>query len=404
MFAALQTDGPLEHVWVLDGDVRDAMEPVEQLTEREPGQDALDALARIDVDPDELCCLLLSGGTTGTPKLAAHSHNTIMAFGEAVAGGANCRDRILDLAPSGGGMGTGGATFQPLHAGATVVYPDTWDPDEILELAERERVTMIHTVPPIMLRLLKSSGFEDRDLGAVRLIFTGGAAMPPSGIRAAEERVEAFLVSCYGATDAGFAARTLPQDPAEKRYGTAGSPGHLRGTTLRLLDDNGQEVAPGEAGLVAVRSPGTFLGYYADPDLTHDAFTSDGFCIAMSDLAVLGDDGYLRLVGRRDDMILRGGTNIHPKEIADALMAYPPILDAAIVGFPDEELGERLCAFVSLADPGGPPVTLDELRDHLSAQGFVRHKLPERLEVRNSIRTDGGKISSSQLRAELRGS
>jgi acyl-CoA synthetase (AMP-forming)/AMP-acid ligase II len=246
-------------------------------------------------------------------------------------------------------------------------------------------------VPANVIRMLESEALATTDLSACRCTAVAGAPMPPEVARAWEKTSGAPVVSFYGSMDAGQLAVGRPSDPAEKRWVTVGRPHD--GSECMICDEQGRPLRPGEVGEVCMRGPTVQERYWGED---HGPYADDGW-VHMGDLGFLDSDGYLHVVGRLKDIVIRGGTNINPYEVESVLRGHPGVRDACVVGRPDRVLGERPMAFVV------GTVTLDGLRAHLEAHGLAKYKWPEFLELIDEIPLSGpGKVNRKLLKEMAR--
>jgi acyl-CoA synthetase len=224
-------------------------------------------------------------------------------------------------------------------------------------------------------------------------MFTGGEPLPYEAARRFEETTGAAILNIYGSNESGFATATSVADPPEKRLHTAG---RVRpGTELRLYDGEGR-VTDGRRGQPGTRGPSTCLGYLDDPAANRELFTEDGF-VLHADLVELDEDGYLTVVGRKSDIIIRGGRNISAREVEDEVAAHPRVALAAAVPIPDPVFGERVCVFAELRQPGA--LDLNELVEFLLSRGVSKETLPERLVILDELpRSAGDKVAKADLR------
>ena len=272
-----------------------------------------------------------------------------------------------------------------------------FDPAGVIKLIERERITHMLAVPT-MLAMMLATGSGDADLSSLRVVGSFGAAMSEDRVRATLATFGARFVNGYGCSD-GAICMTGWDDPPEKIAHTVGRPSPAM-SEIRILDDDGADLAVGEVGEVCARGPMSPLGYFESPELD-DLYRFDGGWVRTGDLGYFDPEGYLHIAGRKKDIIVRGGYNISPAETEAGLCKHPAIAEAACVGYPDERLGERLCAFVTLV-PGADAPTLEELGTFLEADGLARIKVPERLEVIDAMPLNPtGKILKRVLRARF---
>jgi acyl-CoA synthetase (AMP-forming)/AMP-acid ligase II len=343
---------------------------------------------------NDLARVLFTSGTTGDPKAVMHTHNTTACA---------CRFQNRDYAigrdsalllflPVGLNWGFFN-TLQAIQAGCKLVYIDTFRPQEVLELIESERITHFGTAPAGLSALLNVANFARYDLSSLKAVTTGGASCPIELIRQWRARVPGHLLELYGMAEAGAQSCTLLTDDPEAVCGTVGKPAGEMG--LKIIDETGTEVSTGSIGEILSIGPSIMIGYYNNADANARSFTADGW-FHTGDLGTLDERGYLRIVGRRKEMIIRGGANIYPREIEELLFKHPKVLDVAVIGVPDARLGERTCACVV--------PRAGETLDFAGVVGFLRdkiatYKLPERVEIFNALpRTPTGKVQKTVLR------
>jgi cyclohexanecarboxylate-CoA ligase len=271
-----------------------------------------------------------------------------------------------------------------------VVLQDVWDPGLAVELIEREELTVTVGATPFLHGIVHS----ERRAESLRIFGCGGADVPPALI--AEAHAIGISASrLYGSTECPTVTGTPIEAPVDRHASTDGAP--IGADQVRIVDEDGAELPPGERGELQARGPDLCLGYL-DPALNAKAFTADGW-FRSGDLAIADRHGYLRIAGRAKDVILRGGENLSAKEIEDLLFEHPEIEEVAIVGYPDEVLGERSCAVVVAARE----LELDDLVSYLRSRSVANQKLPERLlQVKALPKTASGKVQKYRLRDELR--
>jgi acyl-CoA synthetase len=360
-----------------------------------PGAADPAALAEVRFGPDEFWMVNSTSGTTGMPKCVMHTQNRWWYFHQiaADAGALSTDDVIMSVVPAPFGFGQWTAHFTPAYLGAPTVVAERFSPAQTLELLERERVTVLCAVSTQFRMLLAEPWFERRDLSALRLMFTGGESVPYESARRFEEITGAAILNFYGSNESGFATATTIRDPREKRLSTSGRA--QPGTELRLYE-NGKDVTSSRRGQPGARGPAVCLGYLDDPEANAELFTPDGFLI-HADIVELDDEGYLSVVGRKSDLIIRGGKNISARLVEDEVAAHPRVALAAAVPVPDPVFGERVCVYVELREPG--PFTLAELTEFMLARGVSKEILPERLVVLDELpQSSGGKVAKAALR------
>ena len=334
-------------------------------------------LPETTVDPDTPGRILVTSGTEALPKMVVFSHHAVTGgIGTVLAKlDTGSPMRVLCLVPLSSGFGALGTFGAVARLGQTLVVTAAFDPARALELVERHRVTHILAVPTMLVMML--GAHEKQDLSSLEVVATFGSALARATLDEARARFGCAFVNGYGCSD-GAASQTALDDSPEHVAQTVGRPDPAV-TAIRICDENGRDVAAGETGEVWGRGPLSPMCYLEAPDLDARYRTEDGWS-RTGDLGTLDDDGYLRIVGRVKDIIIRGGYNISPGETEELLISHPAIVHAACVGMPDERLGERMCAFVVLRSGAAAP-SLEEIAAHLTAGGLAKNKLPERLEV-----------------------
>jgi cyclohexanecarboxylate-CoA ligase len=382
-------------------DLRSVVVVGDPLADTEPWE-ALEAatasLAPVTGDPDDVCLLVYTSGTTADPKGVQHSHNTLLAE-------VHSRDElerdvtdIVHLAafPLGHIAGALGLLRMFVH-GVRTIAMDAWDPVAAARLVEEQRVTSGVGAPIYLSTLLDEAEWQGRDLTSLTEYMTGAANVSPALIERADAAgIRAYR--CYGSSEHPTISSSEPEDPLVKRATTDGRV--TPGNEWRLLDDDDRDVQIGVDGEIVTRGPEQFLGYL-DPALNTDLYV-DGEWLRTGDVGRVDADGFLTITDRKKDIIIRGGENIGSKEVEDVLLTHPAVADVAAVGAPDERYGERVCAFVVLRP--GAALTMADVQQHFAVAGLARQKTPERLEVVDVLpRTAAGKIQKFALRDLLRG-
>ncbi|QLY30204.1 AMP-binding protein [Nocardia huaxiensis] len=348
------------------------------------------------IEPDAISDILFTSGTTGAPKgvLATH-RQTLEVFDRwADAVGLRPRDRYLLVNPFSHTFGYKAGILACLLRTATMVPVERFDPDAALKLIENERITVLAGPPTLFTDLLAA----DRDnlmLGSLRLAGTGGAPIPTELVdRIRTELGVPHVFTAYGLTESiGVISVCPPDAPAGLVAGTVGKA--LPGTVIRLVDRDGREVAPGEPGEITVHGPNVMQGYLDDPQATAAAVDSEGY-LHTGDIGTLDAEGYLRITDRLKDMYISGGFNAYPAEIERILLQHPDIRDVAVIGVPDERLGEVGRAVVVPAGPKrtDPAALLDWARAHLAG-----YKVPREIVFTEALpRNPGGKVLKDLLR------
>jgi acyl-CoA synthetase len=345
---------------------------------------------------DDLFMINSTSGTTGLPKCVMHTQNSklYMAQQACEAGQLGDDEVLLGLAPVPFGFGLFTTHFVTALIGAPTVVVDRFSPESALELIERERVTVLVCVSTQFKMMLNSPDVDKRDVSSLRVMFTGGEMIPYEAARSFEERTGSLVLNFYGSNESGFATGTRVTDAPERRLRTGGS--SLSGTEVRLFD-NGVDVTGTGRGQPGSRGPSLCLGYYDDPEANAQLFTEDGYLL-HADIVTIDDEGYLTVVGRKSEIIIRGGKNISAAVVEDLVTTHPVVALAAAVPMPDPLFGERVCVFVELRP--GESLTLTELIDFLGGAGASKENYPEHLVVMDELpRSSGGKVAKGQLTA-----
>lgn len=380
------------------------------VTVRDGGADSFDALVeaaspadpailrRRRPSPDAPLHAMSTSGTTGIPKVSVYSGNNLYAllvkqYGTSV--GQTDSDVSAGIAPAN--TGSTGYIFPilaPLIQGATTVILEEWDPQAAVELIERERCTIAVAIPTQLVMLLDLP-LEQHDVTPLRAFSNAGAPLAPSVAADIEKRMGCCIQTVYGATDGGVPVCTSIDDPEDKRLTTVGR--LQAGEEIRLLGLDDQPVPSGDAGEVTWRGANKSYGYLNQPDNDAVSWDDEGY-FRSGDLGQFDQAGYLSIVGRAKDMILRGGYNIFPAEVEHALFEHGKVAEVSVVGVPDTRLGERACAVI-VPSSGGEPPQLEELTDFLTERGLAKYKLPEFLVVMDALpRNAGGKVDKPTVR------
>ncbi|MGV0732272.1 AMP-binding protein [Mycolicibacter sinensis] len=369
--------------------------------------DALNAAAEIglpgpQLGADDVFLINSTSGTTGLPKCVVHTQNRWHYFHQlAVANGQLSGDDVfLPIIPTPFGFGLWTSHTTPIHLGATAVLLDRFTAAATCAAIAEHRVSVLCCVSTQLTMMMADPASREFDLSSLRVVFTGGEALPYRPAAEFEELTGATILQFYGSNETGLLSATTLDDPLERRLRTGGRIVPEMAVRLFGGEDGDTDVTDSGRGQPACRGPATSLGYLGGAD--HDKlFTADGW-MRMGDICEIDADGYLSVTGRTSDFILRGGKNISAAQVEDAVMTHPAIAVAAAVPMPDEVFGEKVCVFAELADAkvaGTGNLELPELVEHLLALGVSKELLPERLVVVDELpRSSGGKIAKGQLR------
>ena len=381
----------VEHVFTVDGNF--GTDLTDRRWEEELDGEAIFAAER--PEPDDVIQLLYTSGTTGEPKGVMHTSNTLIAMLMSYVERIGLGEDTVILMGSPIAHQTGflyGLMLSPV-LGAKVCYLDIWDAGEAARLIRDEGVTFTMGATPFLADLADLPTPDRRGMSSLRTFVSAGAPIPRVLVERASERLGCFVHSGWGMTENGFATGTRRSDPPERVFGTDGAA--VSCLEVRVVDDAGEEAAPGREGRLQVRGAGQFVGYLKRPE--RYGTDAEGW-FETGDNARTDGDGYIRISGRSKDIIIRGGENIPVVEIEELLYRHPAVEDCAIVAMPDERLGERACAFVTLK-PGTELLTFEAMTGYLEERRLARQYIPERLEVIDAMpRTPSGKIQKFRLR------
>ncbi|MFD0361596.1 (2,3-dihydroxybenzoyl)adenylate synthase [Nocardia sp. GCM10030253] len=351
------------------------------------------------IDPSDIALMLVSGGTTGLPKLIARTHDDYVynATASAEVCGLTEADVYLATLPAAhnfplacpGILGT-------ISVGGAIAFLTDPSPENAFAAIERHRVTVTAVVPPLAQLWCAAIEWEDADLSSLRLLQVGGARLAEVNARDVEPALGVKLQQVFGMAE-GLLNYTRLDDPADTVCTTQGRP-LSPADEVRVVDADGNDVAPGEEGELLTKGPYTIRGYYRAPEHNGRAFTPDGY-YRSGDLVRRLPSGHLIVSGRIKDVINRGGENISCDELEEHLLAHPAVRHAAAVGLPDAALGEKVCAIL-VVDTTMP--TLAEIKMFLTDRGLATYKLPDILRRADTLPlTAVGKIDKKALRAEV---
>jgi 2,3-dihydroxybenzoate-AMP ligase len=347
----------------------------------------------------DVAMLLLSGGTTGAPKLIPRTHRDYVynIRESAAVCGFDEQSVYLAALPVAHNFALGCPGILGTFAvGGTVVLAPDADPAQAFELIERERVTVSALTPPLLALWLAEAAWTDADLSSLSLLQVGGARLHRAEAARVGPELSCRLQQVFGMAE-GLLCFTREGDPEETVLSTQGRP-LSAADELRVVGDDDQEVTPGDVGHLLVRGPYTVRNYYQAPEYDTTAFTPDGY-YRTGDLVRITPTGHVVVEGRIKDVVNRGGEKVPAAEVEEHLAAHPLVAQAALVGLPDRLLGERTCAFVV---PTDRPPALSELTAFLRGLGLAAYKLPDRLEIVDELpRTGAGKVDKRELTARI---
>ena len=345
------------------------------------------------VSPDDPADILFTSGTTGVPKgvVMPHERTLGVATDWVRMTGLDADDRYLMVNPYFHQFGLKAGILACLSSGAAMLPEAAFDVDRALARVAEERVTVFPGAPTLYHSILDHPDRGKYDLSSLRVAVTGAADIPVELIRRVNDELPfSSVITGYGLTETGTATSTSPDDDFETVATTVGRP--RPGFELRI------DAPLGEAGEVVIKGPTVMAGYLDDPDATAATLSPDGW-LRTGDLGVLDERGYLRIVGRIKDMFIVGGFNVYPAEIENVLLRHPDIKQAAVIGIPDERLGEVGIAFVvsGSGDPANGAEILAWCRDQMA-----NYKVPRRIEIVDELPLNAtGKVVKDELRARV---
>ncbi|HEX3705571.1 MAG TPA: AMP-binding protein, partial [Mycobacteriales bacterium] len=388
----------LEHVIVASGEVPDGATAWNRLPDTEGGESRGEVERRCAaLAADDPSDILFTSGTTGRAKGVVQTHGrTLCVASDWVAmTGLTADDRYLMVNPYFHMFGLKAGILASVTAGAAMYPEQVFDVARVLSRVGEERITVLPGAPTIYQAILDHPDRGRHDLSSLRVAVTGAADIPVTLIRRIYDELPfEVVVSGYGLTEAGTASGTDPSDGPEAVATTVGRA--RPGFEIRLVEAAGSDVPEGEAGEVWLRGPSVMSHYLDDPTATAAALSDDGW-LRTGDIGTLDDAGLLRIVGRSKDMFIVGGFNAYPAEIENLMLAHPEIHSVAVIGVPDERLGEVGMAFVVLDD--GAAATPEDIvawsRDHMA-----NYKAPRRVEILDALPINAtGKVVKDELRA-----
>jgi len=403
----LRSAGPelphLDRIVVAQGDTPDGTDSWDAFLGRVTAADRAEVdRRRAAVAADDPSDILFTSGTTGVPKgVVMTNRSTLSVATDWVAmTGLGSTDRYLMINPYFHMFGLKGGILACVSAGAEMLPEPVFDVDRVLERVQQARVTVLPGPPTLYQSILDHPGLDRYDLSSLRVAVTGAADIPVELIRRIHEELPfSTIVAGYGLTEGGTATGTGPGDDFEAIATTVGRP--RPGFEIRVVDGDGVDVPPGQAGEILLRGQSVMSHYLDDPEATAAVLSADGW-LKTGDLGRFDDEGRLRIVGRVKDMFIVGGFNAYPAEIENALLRHPDIRQAAVIGIPDARLGEVGMAFVVLS-PGAAATSPDIIS--WAREQMANYKVPRAVEIVDALPLNAtGKVQKDLLRARLTGS
>jgi 2,3-dihydroxybenzoate-AMP ligase len=360
----------------------------------------IEALAARRPDPMEVCIVIPTGGTTGLPKAVPRTHDSYLSSIEyhGAAWELTCQDVILTVAPvsHGQGMqcGLGGSFFNR----AKFVLSDSTQPEDICRIIEQEKVTAFPTVPAVVQRIVTFEKLKEYDLSSLKKIYAGGAPSTPELVKSVYQTLGCKYVNAFGSVEGSGAMTRLDAD-FETVCTTVGKK-DCPYNRFKIIDQYEQEVPPNGEGELTTKGPIIFSGYFKSPDVNAITFTQDGF-FKTGDLAKIDENGIITITGRIKETILRGGETISAVGIERLVSSHPSVAEVAVIGMPDQAIGERICAYIKLKP--GVSLAFEELIAYLRSIGASVMQLPERVEFIDAIPlTNVGKADKKALKEDIK--
>lgn len=354
----------------------------------------------VEIDANDILLLNFTSGTETAPKGFIHTHNTILG-NTLTAARDICRFELgkavmLSFSPMTHTFGHMITYFACLTGGANVLV-DTYDPGKGLELIEKEKINFVQGTPTHFLRFLDHDHFSNFNLSSLKILATGGSAIPPAMVNRLESKTGAKLTVWFGMGEDIIHTAVYPGEEEKVFLETVGKT--VPGAEIAIFDPKHAPLPVGQVGEIGFRGAAMFLGYFKNREKTESTRTDNGWLLT-GDTGFLDDDGYLRLYGRKKDMINRGGSKIFPLTIENALSFHPKIGTISVIGVPDPELGERVCACV--IPKHGETVNKEEIIDYLQFKGFSKYETPEFIKIMDEFpMTPTGKIKKDLLQKEV---
>lgn len=350
---------------------------------------------------DDLAAVLFTSGTEGQTKGVMLTHNNLIYCEKTLyhAFGIERKDCIFMPAPVTHSTGFAHGVTGVFIAKATSILQDIFEPDVSLGLIEHYQCTHAMGAAPFIHDILSALDTQNKkyDISSFKYFLCGGTTIPRQLVKKAKDK-GVCVAAVYGATESSPHTAVLPDSPEDSLHKTDGKA--LPGIEVRVVDENHQSLPCGVEGEEASRGPQVFVGYLDEPELTAKVLDKEGWYYS-GDLCVMDENGYIRITGRKKDMIVRGGENISGKELEDILLCHPKVAEAAIVAMPDERLGEKACAYVVLKT-GVTSMSFEEVFKHFESHQVAKFKYPERLEIIDIMpRNPTGKIQKYILRQNI---
>ncbi len=385
----------LEHVVVVGGEGENSFEKLLLNHGLDNDPQILNTLNDVTITADDIAQLVFTSGTTGEPKGVMHTANTLFSNIVPYAKRLHLsKDDVIFMgSPMAHQTGFMYGLIMPVLLKAKAVLQDVWDVNIAIDLIHKHEVTFTMASTPFLNDLSEAVLDTQQSLDSLKLFLCAGAPIPSTLVQKARQNMGVKVISAWGMTECGAVTTTRPEDDDERSFNTDGLP--LPGVEVKIVDDHGEVLPPHQSGTLMIRSCSNFGGYMKRPHLNE---TSEDGWFDTGDIAYLDEQGYIRIAGRKKDVIIRGGENIPVAEVESLIYLHPDIATVALVPYPDERMGEKACAIVKLKE-GAHTIVLKDLVDFLKRHNLANQYLPERLEVWEDIpMTPSGKIQKFKLR------
>ncbi|MDM1284870.1 cyclohexanecarboxylate-CoA ligase [Acinetobacter indicus] len=389
----------LEQIIVVGGEGENSFENLLLNHGLDQDPQILNTLNDVTITADDIAQLVFTSGTTGEPKGVMHTANTlfsnIVPYAKRLH--LNQNDVIFMGSPMAHQTGFMYGLIMPVLLKAKAVLLDVWEVNTAIDLIHKHQATFTMASTPFLNDLSEAVLNSHKSLDSLKIFLCAGAPIPSTLVQKARQNIGVKVISAWGMTECGAVTTTRPEDDDERSFNTDGLP--LPGVEVKVVGDDGEELAPHQSGTLMIRSCSNFGGYLKRPHLNE---TSEDDWFDTGDIAYLDEQGYIRIAGRKKDVIIRGGENIPVAEVESLIYLHPDVATVALIPYADERLGEKACAIVKLKE-GAPHMVLKDLIDFLKSHNLAIQYIPERLEVWEEIpMTPSGKIQKFKIRELLK--
>jgi acyl-CoA synthetase (AMP-forming)/AMP-acid ligase II len=385
----------LEHVFVVRGEAREDFTSLDELL-ADPIEERTDptCLAPLRPSADDIIRVVFTSGTTGLPKPIMHTNNTTSHSSRTLIGafGFDETDVIFSYVPLSTNYGAIMGIYLHACTGAPVVFMDKFSATRALQLVEREKITFVPGTPTAFIALQNSAELKVRSTDSLRLLMSAGAASAEQAIRDLWVAIPTTFIESYGMNEFGMGFWCSATDDPEAVIGSIGLP--IPGLLAKVVDTNGDEVAQGESGELTIKSAGMCAGYHDRAEANSESWDADGWFYS-GDLAKVDSLGNYRIVGRSKEVIIRGGANVSPREVEEALVTEPRIREVSVVGLPDDYYGETVCACVIVKDEQS--ISVDDVFAYLQSR-LAAYKVPTTVVIVDAFPLNAmGKVQKAHL-------